>query len=138
MAAVRALSAGGETAGRAKLSLSTHAAGTRTPSAPGGPPSKVSGDLLGNGKRTPAVVTVPGCATCVLGFTLVYAAVHEFGPVTITAKNFPQLGNPDVGFFGRKVTIPRRPYVAPAMRDYIASGLASRVAADAWAAALGL
>src|ERR1035441_4692597 len=33
----------------------------------------------------------------------VYAAFRETGG-TITAKRFPQLGNPDVGFFGTSVT----------------------------------
>ena len=138
LAAVRALSQGGETAVKVKLTSSSHPAGTLTPSAPGEPPSLVSGALRRSLKRTPAMATAPGCATCVLGSSLIYAPVHEFGPVTITAKRFPQLGNPTVGFFGHQVTIPRRPYVAPAMAEYTGSGLASRVAADAWAAALDL
>lgn len=139
LAAVRALSQGGETAVKVKLTSSTHSAGTPTPSAPGEPPSLVSGDLRRNAKRSPAVATVPGCATCALGFTLVYAAVHEFGPVTITSHGSYPLRNRATGqVFGRQVTIPRRPYVAPAIAEYIASGMASRVAADAWAAALDL
>lgn len=32
-----------------------------------------------------------------------YAEFRNFGG-TITAKNFPQLGNPDVGWFGKSVT----------------------------------
>ena len=139
LAAVRALSQGGETAVKAKLTLSTHEEGTPTPSAKGEPPSLVSGHLRGSGKRSPAAVTAPGCATCVLGFTAKYAPVHEFGPVTITSHGSWPLRNKATGqVFGRQVIIPRRPYVAPAIREYVESGLAGRVAADAWAAALDL
>jgi phage gpG-like protein len=138
LAAVKALSQAGETAVKVKLTSSSHPEGTRTPSAPGEPPSLVSGKLRRSLKRTPAMATAPGCATCVLGSSLICAPVHEFGPVTITAKRFPQLGNPTAGFFGKRVTIPRRPYVAPAMLEYVTSGMATRVAAEAWAAALGL
>jgi phage gpG-like protein len=138
LAAVKALSQAGETAVKVKLTSSSHPEGSRTPSAPGEPPSLISGKLRRSLKRTPAMVTAPGCATCVLGSSLIYAPVHEFGPVTITAKRFPQLGNPTVGFFGRSVTIPKRPYMAPSMIELIASGMATRVSAEAWAAALGL
>lgn len=41
-------------------------------------------------------------ATAKLGPHTVYARFRNFGG-TITAKNFPVLGNPDVGFFGKSV-----------------------------------
>lgn len=138
LAAVRALSQAGETAVKVTLTSSTHPEGTRTPSKPGQPPSLVTGKLRRSGHRTAAVLTSPGCARCALGFMAKYAPVHEFGPVTIRARNFPQLGNPKVGFFGKQVTIPRRPYVAPAMKKYQDTGMARRVTEDAWRAALGL
>lgn len=139
LAAVRALSQGGETAVKVKLTSSTHTEGTPTPSAPGEPPSLISGALRRSLKRSPAVVTAPGCATCVLGSSLIYAPVHEFGPVTITSHGSYPLRNKNTGqVFGHQVIIPRRPYMAPSMAEYVASGMATRVAAAAWAAALGL
>ena len=43
----------------------------------------------------------------------IYAEFRETGG-TITAKNFPQLGNPSVGFFGKSVTQAGSHYVARA------------------------
>ena len=43
----------------------------------------------------------------------IYAEFRETGG-TITAKNFPQLGNPEVGFFGKSVTQAGSHYVARA------------------------
>ena len=139
LAAVRALSQAGETAVKVILSSSTHSEGTPTPSSPGQPPSLVSGNLRRSGKRSPAAITAPGCATCALGFTAVYAPVHEFGPVTIRSHGSYPLRNRNTGqVFGRQVTIPKRPYVAPAMLKFEASGMAAKVASDAWRAALDL
>jgi hypothetical protein len=42
-------------------------------------------------------------ATVTIGAHTVYAAFRETGG-TITAKRFPQLGNPRVGWFGKEVT----------------------------------
>jgi phage gpG-like protein len=138
LAAVRALSQAGETAVKVTLTSSSHTAGTTTPSDPGQPPSLITGNLRRSVHRTTARVTGPGMARCALGAMAKYAAVHEFGPVTIHARNFPQLGNPKVGFFGREVTIPKRPYVVPAMKLYQQSGMARQVCEAAWMDAMGI
>lgn len=139
LAAVRALSQAGETAVKVTLTSSTHREGTPTPSAPGQPPSLISGNLRRSGHRTTARVTSPGWARCALGFMAVYAPVHEFGPVIIRSKgNYPLRNRKTGQVFGQQVTIPRRPYVFPAMKRYQESGMARRVAEDAWKAALRL
>lgn len=137
-AACTALGQTAETAVKVKLTSSTHAAGTPTPSAPGQPPSLVSGKLRRSVHRTTARLMGEGVSRCAVGSTLIYAPVHEFGPVTITAKRFPQLGNPTVGFFGKSVVIPRRPYLAPTVLGLETTGIAERVCCDAWRAVIDI
>lgn len=138
MAACRALGQVAETAVKVTLTSSTHPPGTRTPSKPGQPPSLVTGMLRRSITRTPPRLTGPGTALCTVGSVAIYARVHEFGPVTITARNFPQLGRPDVGFFGRQVTIPRRPFLEPTTKRLMSSGMARQVCEAAWMDAMGI
>jgi phage gpG-like protein len=138
LAACRAAGQAGETAVKAMLSLSTHQAGSRTPSAPGQPPSLITGTLRRSFTRTPPRMAGAGNAYCLVGSKIIYAAVHEHGPVTITAIRFPQLGNPEAGFFGRSVVIPRRPYIAPAMKRLEDSGMLRRVTEEAWRSVIDL
>jgi phage gpG-like protein len=138
LAACRALGQAAETAVKVTLTSSTHPPGTTTPSDPGQPPSLVTGRLRRSVTRTPPRLIAPGSAACLVGSAVIYAAVHEFGPVTIHARNFPQLGNPKVGFFGRQVTIPRRPWLEPATRRLESSGIGQRVVDAAWMDAMGI
>lgn len=139
LAACRALQKAAVTGVQTTLSMSAHAKGTRTPSPKGEPPSKVSGDLRNSIRPLmPAFLVGEGAAWCAVGSRLVYAPVHEFGPVTITAKNFPQLGNPEAGFFGRSVVIPRRPYLAPTVILMESTGVIERVTTDAWRKVMNL
>jgi phage gpG-like protein len=138
VAACRAMGETAQTAVKVTLTSSTHSRGTPTPSKPGQPPSLVSGNLRRSVHRTTARATAPGVAYCAIGAMAKYAPVHEFGPVTIRAKNFPQLGNPDVGFFGVQVTIPRRPFLAPTVERLVGSGMLTQVAVDGWQAVLDL
>ena len=138
MAACRALGQAAETAVKVTLTSSTHPLGTPTPSRPGQPPSLVTGRLRRSIARTPPRIIEPGTAVCLVGSVVIYASVHEFGPVTITAKRFPVLGNPKVGFFGRQVIIPRRPFLEPAARRLVSSGLARQVCEAAWMDAMGI
>lgn len=138
VAACRALSQAAETAVKVTLTSSTHPEGTPTPSRPGQPPSLVTGRLRRSVTRTPPRVIAPGTALCTVGSVAICASVHEFGPVTIHAKRVASLGTPVAGFFGPQVTIPRRPFLAPATQRLIASGMAARVAAAAWMDAMGI
>jgi phage gpG-like protein len=139
LAACRALQKAAVTGVQTTLSMSSHAKGTRTPSPKGQPPSKVSGDLRKSVKPViPAFLVGEGAAWCAVGSSLIYAPVHEFGPVTITARNFPQLGNPEAGFFGKSVVIPRRPYLAPTTALLESTGVIERVTTDAWRKAMNL
>jgi len=137
-AACEALGRAAETAVKVTLTSSTHPEGTRTPSKPGMPPSLITGTLRRSVARTPVMQAGTAAFRCLVGSKIIYAAVHEFGPVTITARNFPQLGNPDAGFFGRSVVIPRRPFLATAVRGLETSGIAHRAATDAWRAVIDL
>jgi hypothetical protein len=137
-AACNALGQAAETGVKTLLALTSHTVGTPTPSPRGEPPSKVSGKLGRSMKRTPAVLAGEGASFCAVGSSLVYAPVHEFGPVTITARNFPQLGNPTAGFFGKSVVIPRRPYLAPTVLLLESTGAAERVTTGAWRAVMDL
>jgi phage gpG-like protein len=138
LAACNALGQAAETGVKTLLSLTSHPAATKTPSPRGEPPSKVSGKLGRSMKRTPAVLLGEGVSRCAVGSNLIYAPVHEFGPVVIRAKNFPQLGNPQVGFFGKEVTIPQRPYLRPTVLLLESTGMAERVTTDAWRAVMNL
>jgi phage gpG-like protein len=135
-AACEALGRTAETAVKVTLTSSTHPKGTLTPSRPGQPPSLVTGTLRRSIARTPVMQDGTAAFRCLVGSKLIYAAVHEFGPVTITARNFPQLGNPSAGFFGRSVVIPQRPYVATAVKGLVSTGMATRVTTDAWRAVM--
>jgi len=138
LAACTALGQAAETAVKVTLTSSTHPAGTWTPSRPGQPPSLVSGSLRRSVRRTQSRLIGDACAACTVGSLLIYGRVHEFGPVTIRARNFPQLGNPQVGFFGHQVTIPRRPWLAPTTELLISSGMAAQVSVAAWMDAMGI
>lgn len=135
-AAVEAVSQAGETLTKLALSKRSHPKGTPTPSPKGAPPALVSGDLRRSVRRTPATMVGSARFVQVLGSRLIYAPVHEFGPVTITAKRFPQLGNPQAGFFGPQVTIPSRPWMRPSVELLITSGTATKTGALAFLAAL--
>ncbi len=137
-AACQALGQTAETAVKVMLTSSTHPEGTPTPSRPGQPPSLVTGTLRRSVTRTPVMQNGTAAFRCLVGSKLIYAAVHEHGPVTIRAGNFPQLGNPKAGFFGREVTIPRRPYLAPTVALLESTGMALRVATDAWQSVIDL
>lgn len=139
LAACRALGQAAETAVKVTLTSSTHREGTPTPSAPGQPPSLVTGDLRRSYRRTASRLAAVGLATCQVGSMLVYAPVHEFGPVTITSKGKYPLRNRNTGqVFGRQVTIPKRPALATAAKRLETTGIARRVCEDAWKAALKL
>jgi hypothetical protein len=137
-AACTALGQAAQTTVKVMLTARSHDPGTPTPSGKGQPPAKISGDLAKSAHRTTARIMSPGIARCALGVMAPYASVHEFGPVTIHAKNFPQLGNPDVGFFGKEVTIPRRPFMVPAVLLLESTGMAGQVTTDAWRSVIGL
>jgi phage gpG-like protein len=137
-AACEALGRTAETAVKVTLTSSTHPPGTRTPSQPGMPPSLITGTLRRSVARTPVMQDGTAAFRCLVGSKIIYAAVHEHGPVVIRAKNFPQLGNPTVGFFGRSVVIPRRPFIATAVTGLETTGIAHRVATDAWRAVIDL
>jgi hypothetical protein len=127
----------GETMTKMVLQLRTHEQGTRTPAPPGSPPAKILGGLARSIQRTPTFLAGPGLAKTAWGSKLDYAAVQENG-AEITAKNFPQLGNPEVGFFGKKVKIPARPFMRPSMDKLISSGKLTDVTSAAFLRSLRL
>lgn len=139
LAACKALSQAAETAIKVTLTSSTHREGTYTPSSPGQPPSLVSGRLRRSITRTPPRLIEPGAAMCLVGSVVIYASVHEFGPVTITSHgNYPLRNRRTGQVFGRQVVIPRRPFLEPTARRLESTGIARRVTETAFRDALGL
>lgn len=134
--AIRAIAQTHERNVKVLLGLKTHAPGTRTPSAPGEPPALISGHLRRTVTHT-ARAGGPGIAVAAVWADAEYAPIQEKGG-KITAKRYPQLGNPRVGFFGPQVVLPARPFMAKAIEDALASGDLTTAAAAAFAATLGL
>jgi phage gpG-like protein len=139
MAACRAVGQTAETAVKVTLTTFTRTEDEITPSKPGQPPALVTGDLRRSIRRTPPVLVAPGRAGCQVGSLLVYAPVHEYG-TTIRAKNGAYLKFKYGGSWHavRKVTIPKRPFLATATRRLTETGMLRRVAEDAWRAAMKL
>ncbi len=138
-AACEALGRAAETAVKVTLTSSTHKEGTPTPSKPGQPPSLITGTLRRSIARTPVMQDGTAAFRCLVGTKLIYGPVHEFGPVTITSHgNYPLRNRKTGQAFGQSVTIPRRPFLATAVKGLETSGIAHRVAVDAWRAVIDL
>ncbi|WP_369043512.1 hypothetical protein [Streptomyces sp. Midd1] len=101
------------------LTTSSHAKGTPTPSAPGEPPSLVSGTLRRSMKVVGPVPAGFGRWLAEVGPTAVYGRIQELG-----------------GTAGRGAELPARPYVMPAYERLVAGGAIARTYHVAWRAAL--
>ncbi|WP_329330720.1 hypothetical protein OIU81_02795 [Streptomyces sp. NBC_01454] len=104
-----------------KLTTSSHRPGTPTPSAPGEPPSLVTGTLRRSIKVTGPHPLGMGRWEAQIGPTAVYGRVQELGGPT---------GR------GGATELPARPYVAPAYERVIATGAVSAIYHQAWRAAI--
>jgi hypothetical protein len=102
------------------LTLTTHAAGQRTMSAPGTPPALVTGTLRRSAAIVPAVPAgTRAAASCRVA--AVYARIQELGG-DVSVKRAKVLANKRTGqVFGRHVRLPARPYMKPT-RDLLVSG----------------
>jgi hypothetical protein len=107
-----------EAAIKQMLTTSSHPKGTPTPSAPGEPPSLITGTLRRSIKVTGPVPAGFGRWLAEVGPTAVYGRVQE-------------LGGP-AGY----AVLPPRPYVQPAYEQIVASGAVARTYHVAWRAAL--
>lgn len=97
------------------LSLTSHEPGTPTPSAPGDPPSMISGDLAAS--VVPSEIVGDGDTwTVEIGPTTVYGRIQELGG--ICGK-------------GYKTALPPRPYMLPAVE--LSIGAISEVFGSGWA-----
>jgi phage gpG-like protein len=83
-----------------KLMLTEHAKGTPTPSAPGDPPSMISGRLKASVTVDPVGVTGEGSFEAKVGPTAEYARIQELG-----------------GEAGHGARLPARPYLKPALEE---------------------
>jgi phage gpG-like protein len=106
-----------------KLTTSSHPKGTPTPSAPGEPPSLVSGQLRRSIKVEGPRKLGPGLYQARIGPTAAYGRVQELGGMA---------GR------GRASSLPARPYVAPALKGLVADGRLARAYSDAWRTAMRL
>jgi phage gpG-like protein len=106
---------------KAKLSQTSHARGTPTPSKPGEPPSLINGRLRSSVTHTPPAPTGNGRWTCVIGPTTVYSRIQELG-----------------GWAGRghQSHLPARPYLKPAAHELLGDPAFRAAVAQPWAAAL--
>lgn len=89
---------------RENLARTSHARGTPTPSAPGQPPSRITGRLRSSFEVLGPTPAGSGAWRSVLGPTAVYARIQELGG---------QAGR------GRSVTLPARPYLRPAFEESV-------------------
>ncbi|MFJ8798538.1 hypothetical protein [Streptomyces sp. NPDC102487] len=101
------------------LTTSSHPKGTPTPSAPGEPPSLVSGTLRRSIKVVGPVPAGYGRWLAEVGPTAVYGRIQELG-----------------GTAGHGSELPARPYVMPAYERLVAGGAIARTYHVAWRAAL--
>ena len=140
LAACRAVGQTAETAVMVTLTTFTRTKDEVTPSKPGQPPALVTGRLRRSIHRTTPRIMEPGVARSAVGSTLIYAPVHENGPVTIRPKRSAYLKFQYGGVWHTRtqVTIPRRPYLATATAKLIATGMLRKVAEDAWRAVTDL
>lgn len=106
-----------ETEAQRLLALRSHPRGTPTPSPPGAPPARISGDLLGSVHADTAAVGGGGSYSASVRSGLPYSWVQEHG-----------------GRVGRGAVLPARPYIKSA-RDNVALA-AVRLAGEIWMAAL--
>ncbi|MFC8676670.1 hypothetical protein ACFUEN_28795 [Streptomyces griseorubiginosus] len=108
-----------EAAIKQMLTTSSHPKGTPTPSAPGEPPSLVTGTLRRSAKVFGPVPAGYGRWLAEVGPTAVYGRIQELG-----------------GTAGRGAELPPRPYVQPAYEQLVAGGAMSRAYYAAWRGAL--
>jgi hypothetical protein len=122
-AAADAMALGAEREIKRTLRTSSHPRGTPTPSAPGSPPSLVSGGLRRSVKAARPFQTGAARWEAHTAPTIVYSRIHELGGRT--------------GW--RHMTyLPPRPYVAPTHARMVAAGDLERWAHKAFAAKVGL
>ncbi|MDT0435602.1 MULTISPECIES: HK97 gp10 family phage protein [Streptomyces] len=108
-----------EAAIKQMLTTSSHPKGTPTPSAPGDPPSLVTGTLRRSIKVVGPVPAGFGRWVAQVGPTAVYGRVQELG-----------------GPVGRGAELPPRPYVQPAYERLVTTGQIGAVYHRAWRTAL--
>lgn len=99
------------------LNLRSHPRGTPTPSPPGAPPARISGDLSNSVHVDPAPEGAGGTYRARVQSGLDYSWVQEYG-----------------GSVGHGATLPARPYIKSG-RDNVALA-AIRLAGEIWMAAL--
>lgn len=109
-----------QTAIQDQLTTSTHPVGTPTPSAPGEPPSLVTGHLRGSVEQYGPFYDSPNSASGYVGPTAVQARIQELGGIIPNA-------------FGNLlfVELPARPYVRPAVdeaKPRVAEAIRTRMA----------
>ena len=109
-----------------------------TPAPEGGPPAYRFGNLARSVIAWPGVSTGVS-ATAHVAPTVIYAGVQEFG-AEIYARNYPYMKwyNSRGWWAKRHVSIPKRPYLEPALNETIADGSLVRAAAERFASLTGL
>jgi hypothetical protein len=108
-----------------------------TPAPEGGPPAYRFGNL------SRSVIAWPGAftgvsATAHVAPTVIYAGVQEFGAEIGAHRMYMRWFNSRGWWYKKHVSIPKRPYLEPALNETVADGSLVRAAAERFAALMGL
>lgn len=115
-----------------RLTIRSHPRGTRTPSAPGEPPARESGDLAASVSMDPA--TTPVIATATVGPNMPPRdAVQEFGMAGIRPVRTPFMVYEYDGLhFSKVVNVPERSYMRSTAELMAGDGRLADAAAEAF------
>jgi hypothetical protein len=116
-----------------ELSMRSHAAGTWTNAPPFfSPPSMISGELERSVVTTRGITTGTYAEATVSPHTI-YASVQEWGRVIYARRrHFMHWVNDRGEWFKKRVMVPPRPYMRPALEDVIRTGALTRVAMESF------
>lgn len=104
----------------------------------GEPPALASGDLAGSVEVMPGVMGGTFATASVAPHTI-YATVQEYGrDIYPRFKRYMHWIDEGGAHFAKKVSIPERPYMRPALEEVIFSGSLQRSAIEAFISATGM
>jgi phage gpG-like protein len=120
-----------------ELRLRAHPPGTWTNSPRGQPPALMTGRLVGSLTESPGASTGT-LATATVAPHTVYASVQEYGREIYARRHKYMKWRNDHGvWYKKRVFVPPRPYMRPALTQSIEDGSLTRAAVDAFQAAMG-
>jgi hypothetical protein len=111
-----------------ELTRRSHAPGSWTNSPPGDPPAWITGELAGSVTTRRGIMGGTYATASVAPHTI-YAGVQEWGDVIRARRvHFMHWVNDRGSWFKKVVDIPERPYMRPALKTGIATGVLTEAA----------